>query len=396
MSISPTVIIPLYTGTNNPFKVRTLLDSGSGTNWVVKSVLKYVSHTKIRTEFMEVHTFHGSVKKKYDLVEIYYIDNQNNTQPIVCYVHDSYVRHIQLDMADYILGQQSNCAPFTIPGPLADPGDTQVSHAFESLGVGLVLCSASTNKIRTPDPIIRINELDLLLEPTIFGVVISGAIPNHLRDTAHEMSVGFTSQRVVSETNSSQTSQYIMPKVISQTACNDIHTPGKSPFNAIKYFSKYMYIPENLALQNQFMDYTIWFTPIMCILLSMAKSSANFILFILASLANLFYVNITLGLKLFLQKTSTMIIKTLSNKHIQSKNCRISRKRASVNNKKLAIQRLNKSHTKIRPLSTISYHRPRLKSLKTLSIDGHKIMIYHQLPTTPSKFYENSAWQSPT
>ena len=173
MSISPTVIIPLYTGTDNPFKVRTLLDSGSGTNWVVKSVLKYVSHTKIRTEFMEVHTFHGSVKKKYDLVEIYYIDNQNNTQPIVCYVHDSYVRHIQLDMADYILGQQSNCAPFTIPGPLADPGDHNVSHGHESQGVGLVLSPATINKLRTLDPIIRIKELDLLLEPTIFGVVIT-------------------------------------------------------------------------------------------------------------------------------------------------------------------------------------------------------------------------------
>ena len=200
---------------------------------------------------MEVHTFHGSVKKKYDLVEIYYKDNQNNTQPIVCYVHDSYVRHIQLDMANYILGQQSKCAPFTIPGPLADPGDTQVSHAFESLGVGLVLCSASTNRIRTPDHIISIHELNLLLEPTIFGVVISGAIPNHLRDTANEKFVNFTAQRVVPETSSSQTSQDIMPNAISQTACNDKHIPGKSSYSTSKYFSEDMYIPEILSLQNK-------------------------------------------------------------------------------------------------------------------------------------------------
>ena len=191
MSISPTIIIPLHTGTGNTFKVRTLLDSGSGTNWIAKSLLKYVSHTKICTELMEVHTFHGCVKKRYQLVEIYYTDSQNNTQPLTCYVHDTYVRHIQLDMANYILGQQSNCAPFTIPGTLANPGDTQVSHGFESQGVGLVLCSASTNKIRTTDPVIRINEINILLEPTIFGVAISGAVPDHLRDTANGMSVSF-------------------------------------------------------------------------------------------------------------------------------------------------------------------------------------------------------------
>ena len=86
--------------------VRTLLDSGSGTNWIVESLLKYVYHTKIKTELMEVHTFHGSVKKRYQLVEVYYTDNQHNTQSIVCYVHDSYVRHTQLEMTSYILSQK--------------------------------------------------------------------------------------------------------------------------------------------------------------------------------------------------------------------------------------------------------------------------------------------------
>jgi len=104
---------------------------------------------------MEVHTFHGCVKKKYQLVEIYYKDIQNNTQPIVCYVHDSYIRHTPLDMTNYIMGR-GKCAPFTLTGSLADPGDTQVSHAFESQGGGLVLCSASTNKLRTSDPTIMV------------------------------------------------------------------------------------------------------------------------------------------------------------------------------------------------------------------------------------------------
>ena len=395
MSISPTIIIPLHTESGIPFKVRTLLDSGSGTNWIVKSLLKYVRHTKIRTELMEVHTFHGTVKKKYQLVEIYYTDNQNNTQPITCYVHDSYVRHIQINMANYILGQQGNCAPFTIPGPLADPGDTQVSHGFESQGVGLVLSPASTNKIRTADPIIRINELDILLEPTIFGVAISGAIPNHLRDTANEMSVCFIAQQAVPEVSSSQISQYIMPKLNSETACNERDIPGKSAPITAKHYPENIDIPEYLTIQNKVMDYIIWFTPIMCFLISMAKSSANFIFNFLASLSNIFHISITLRLKSFLQKVSTKVTNTYSNKPNQSKSCRISRKGTSVNNK-LATQRPNKSHSKVRHSSTISYHRPRLKTLKTLSIDGHnKVMIYYQMPTIPSKSLKRSALQSP-
>merc|ERR1711895_113785 len=109
---------------------------------------------------MEVHTFHGAVRKNYPLVEVYYKDHNSNIQSIMCYVHDSYVRHVKLNMADYILGERQNCAPYSLPGPLSDPGDPNVDHGYESQGIGLVLCSATTNKIRTAQPMINIHELD--------------------------------------------------------------------------------------------------------------------------------------------------------------------------------------------------------------------------------------------
>ena len=361
MSISPTVIIPLHTGSGTHFKVRTLLDSGSGTNWIVESLLKYVQHTKIRTELMEVHTFHGCVKKRYQLVEVYYTDNQNNTQSIVCYVHDTYVRHVQLNMTNYILGQQSKCAPFALPGPLVDPGDTKVSHALESQGVGLVLSPASTNKIRTSDPIIRINELNILLEPTLFGVVISGAIPEHLIDTAHRVSVSFIAPRVVPDVSSLDISKkQIRTTLISPVDCNEDDIQGKSATNAAKYLSKYTSIPKNLALQNQVMDYTSWFTPIMCTLILMIKSSAIFFLFLLALLSNSFHITFILGLKPFLGKVST--------------------------NNKLFRQTLDKSHSQGKQLVNTFYHRPRLKSLKISHIYGHKKKTYYQNPAIQSKF----------
>ena len=108
MSISPTLIVPLITNDNRSFKVRTLLDSGSGTNWIVKNLLQYVQHTVKGSELMEVHTFHGAVRKKYPLVEVYYQDPYNTTHSIMCYVHDSYVRHIHLNLINYIQSHYDN------------------------------------------------------------------------------------------------------------------------------------------------------------------------------------------------------------------------------------------------------------------------------------------------
>ena len=66
---------------------------------------------------MEVHTFHGAVRKSYSIVEVYYKDKQNITQSIMCFVHDSYIRHTKLKMADYILAERNNCMPYSLPGP---------------------------------------------------------------------------------------------------------------------------------------------------------------------------------------------------------------------------------------------------------------------------------------
>ena len=272
-----------------------------------------------------------------------------------------------------------------LPGPLADPGDPNVSHGHESQGIGLVFSPATINKLRTVDPIIRIKELDLLLEPTIFGVVISGAIPDHLRSAADWVSVQFIAPRVVSQVISSEVSCNTMPKDIPLTDCYKNDIPGK---HALKYFSKDNYIPENLALQNQVTDYTIWFTPIMCIIILMSKPFANFIFYSFpASLSNISYVSIISGLKTFLKKVSTKVPKAHTN---QGKGCRVNRKSAFADTNKLARQRLDNSHIKVRLLSTVVYHRPRLKSLKILTTVGHiKNMVHNQKSTIPSKFVSN-------
>ena len=188
--------MPLISNENRPFRVRTLLDSGSGTNWIVKNILQHVQHTVKGTELMEVHTFHGAVRKRYPLVEIYYQDPFNVTQSIMCYVHDSYVRHVHISLTGYIQNRYNDADPFWI-NKLADPGDPRVDHGFESQGVGMVLSPATTNKLRTTHPIIHLEDLNILLEPTIFGIAISGAIPEYLRDSAHRVSVSCTVPQLV-------------------------------------------------------------------------------------------------------------------------------------------------------------------------------------------------------
>ena len=104
-SISPTIILPLLTGEkeNKLFKVRALLDSGSGTNWIVASLLKYVVHTVKGTERLEVVTFSGKVYKKYPLVEILYPTPSGKADNILCYAHDTFTTHIAVrGMIEYI------------------------------------------------------------------------------------------------------------------------------------------------------------------------------------------------------------------------------------------------------------------------------------------------------
>ena len=381
MSLSPTVIIPLQTTSDNTFGVRTLLDSGSGTNWIVKSILKHVCHTKRGSELMEVHTFHGAVSKNYPKVEVYYTDNHGITQSIMCFVHDAYIRHIKLNMADYIQGERQNGVPFTLPGPLSDPGDPNVGHGYESQGVGLVLCSASINKLRTSDPIIHMKRLDILLEPTIFGVVISGTIPDHLRSTADRVSVNCIAPRIIKEVSSLETSKKrTLPEFNFPLdgKANDI--PVKGTLKFVKKYSKdFNSIDENLKPSNQVVDYTTCFILLMFIFTLLATLPINSFFYILVALGNIFHIMLSRDFFSSLKRVSSKPKKGKVQRH--SKNC------VCVNASKHTKQRINKFHAKANYLGITLYHRPRLKYIKNLHIDSHTGKMSHYLNSNkPSKF----------
>ena len=71
ISLTPTVIVPLIGNSNISYKVRTLLDSGSESNWIARDVLKFIKHTKLNTIRLKVRHFNGVTPKKFDLVQVY-------------------------------------------------------------------------------------------------------------------------------------------------------------------------------------------------------------------------------------------------------------------------------------------------------------------------------------
>ena len=72
-----------------PYIVRTLLDSGSETNWCHQDLLKHVKYRDLGSVNMKVETFEGSIKRRYRYVELRYTVGEL-TGRLNCFVTDRY------------------------------------------------------------------------------------------------------------------------------------------------------------------------------------------------------------------------------------------------------------------------------------------------------------------
>ena len=68
--------MPLQNRNEEQYKVRTLLDSGSMTNWLAKELLEVLNYTHKGHTTLEVYTMTGKTSKKFQLVEVYYTHNE--------------------------------------------------------------------------------------------------------------------------------------------------------------------------------------------------------------------------------------------------------------------------------------------------------------------------------
>ena len=183
MSLTPTIIVPLKKPKDKgKYRVRTLLDSGSMTNWITKKVLNQISYTKIGSAILEVHTLTSVSKKRYQLVEVYYT-YQGEDFNIKCYVHDDFTEHVTVKGIVEHIKEQTDLDEKLVD-LIVDPASEEIDHINMSKGVGLILCTASVNKLKKHRTT-HIPDQGLILEDTIFGIAVSGAVPPVLRDSVN-------------------------------------------------------------------------------------------------------------------------------------------------------------------------------------------------------------------
>ena len=171
--------MPLYTAKDSVYKVRTLLDSGAGHSWIANGLLKHVNHTRMPAQQLTIATLNGSVRRKCHLVQVYF--RTNTLIPIECFVLDDFVEHIMVYGLKDFLREETRLSEETINN-IVDPAEKDVDHSNISMGTGLVLSNAATALI-CPGESTRTNLMDhrLFIEPTLFGLTISGEIPQRLR-----------------------------------------------------------------------------------------------------------------------------------------------------------------------------------------------------------------------
>ena len=186
---------------NNAYKVRTLLDSGSGANWITREILNHVKFAKKGNVTLKIHHWGGSKQKRFEIVQIYLdtssctLDrlpthvggndrgNLENKISLTCLVIDEFTFHrIVPNMRQFL--RSTGEIDETIINQVVEPSSEDISHKNLSLGSGLIICNTGRALITDKSHNIVLSNHNLLIEQTMFGYAISGKIPESLlKDT---------------------------------------------------------------------------------------------------------------------------------------------------------------------------------------------------------------------
>ena len=225
----PTIILPLYTAKDSTYNVRTLLDSGAGHSWIAKAILNKVNYTRMPSQRLTIGTLAGSVKRKCKMVQVYF--HTDTLVPIECFVLDDFIEHIMVYGMKNYLREETNLTSEVI-SRIVDPAEVKVDHANINLGTALILSNAATALI-CPRESTRLNLMEhrLFLEPTIFGIALSGEIPMRLRDKS----------RVVQAMSA-------IPKLKGETLQNDVHAELGYQREVLEDEIKFLWDKETLGI----------------------------------------------------------------------------------------------------------------------------------------------------
>ena len=68
ISFSPSIVVPLINKEGDKYRVRTLIDSGSGANWITQQILAHVRHTVLGYSHLRIETFNGVRPGRFQIV----------------------------------------------------------------------------------------------------------------------------------------------------------------------------------------------------------------------------------------------------------------------------------------------------------------------------------------
>ena len=202
ISLTPSVVIPIVGRDNNVYKVRTMLDSGSESNWVSKQILPFIKFSKINKIRLNIKHFNGSTPQKFEIVQVYMLsgvlvgasgvqesESECINESINCLVYDGFFYHkIVPGLKEFI--KENGAIARRIWDNIVDPEES-VSHNDLNLGTALVLSNAGKMKVLNHNlrPV-YIKKLEMLLEGTKFGYVPSGKVPQVLKSRVRELQMG--------------------------------------------------------------------------------------------------------------------------------------------------------------------------------------------------------------
>ena len=158
-----------------PYIVRTLLDSGSGTNWCHQDLLKHVKYRDLGSVDMTVERFEGSIRKRYRYVTLEYMVGEL-TGGLHCLVTDQYAWFNDIKgLTEHAAGQFPGGKVFDPSSPCHHDGDTKQ--------IALVLGPYGAYKLRNKKAQDYFNGF-LHFQPyqvgNEVGYAFSGLLPKHL------------------------------------------------------------------------------------------------------------------------------------------------------------------------------------------------------------------------
>ena len=110
--------------------------------------------------------------------------------------HGKFTQHTRVRGMLEFIKENNRGAPDELIDSIIDPTTVHSDHSKISRGVGMVLCSAAITRLRNGDSK-TLGNIGILLEPTIFGTVMSGRIPESLRSKTEQACSFMTIPRTV-------------------------------------------------------------------------------------------------------------------------------------------------------------------------------------------------------